>query len=321
MDSNLIKKCFSIVVTIYNNEMNIPITIPHYLNASKEFEKKYTVEFIFVNDGSTDNSYHLLEKFQKKYPNKIKIINLTRNFGQENASMAGICYAKGEVVGYITSDMQDPIELFAEMLTQWENGSQLVIASRAKREEKGVNIFFSKLIHYFVNKTIDKNFPKGGYDFFLMDRIVANKLIEINERNGNSAILLLWFGYKHTYVSYTRKEREVGKSSWTLFKKIKLIIDTFVTNSYLPLRIISIIGILSSGISFLYGAYLIVSWFTYDGSSGARGWTTIVVLIAFFSGLILLSLGTIGEYLWRIFDYAKQRPQYIIDEVIDDTKK
>jgi len=314
------KKCFSIVVTIYNNELNIPITIPHYLNASKEFEENYNIEFIFVNDGSSDNSYYLLKKFQKKYPDKIKVINFTKNFGQDNAMMAGFHYAKGDVIGYITSDMQDPIELFDEMLTRWENGSKLVVANRESREEKGISATLSKLVHYFVNKIIDKNFPTGGYDFFLMDRIVTNKLLETNERNGHIGILLLTFGYKTTYVNYIRKKREVGKSSWTFTDKLTFAIDIFTTYSYLPLRAMSTIGILSSGIAFFYGLYLVISWFFYDPSE-ARGWTTIVVLIAFFSGLILLSLGIIGEYLWRIFDYVKHRPQYIIDEIIDDTQK
>ncbi len=314
------KKPFSIIITIYNNEMNIPHTIPHYLSVSEEFEDRYNIEFIFVNDGSKDNSYNLLKEFQKKYPDKIKIINLTRNFGQDNAMMAGFNYAKGDVVGYITSDMQDPIELFGKMLAEWENGSKLVIAKREYRDEIGIGVVFSKLVHFFVNKTIDKDFPKGGYDFFLIDRIVVNKLIDTKERNGQSTVLLLWFGYKHSYVNYTRKEREIGKSSWTLSNKFKLVIDTFTTNSYLPLRAISVAGILSALFSFGYGGYNIIEWLIY-GSKDVRGWTTIIVLITFFSGLTLLSLGIIGEYIWRIFDYLKQRPQYIIDQIIDDSEK
>ncbi len=315
------KKLFSIIVTIYKNELNIPYTIPYYLKASEEFKKKYDVEFIFVNDGSPDDSYNLLINFQKKYPDKIKIINLTRNFGQGNAMMAGFSYSKGDVVGYITSDMQDPIELFGKMLTEWESGSKLVIAKRKHRDEKGIGVIFSKLVHYFVNKTIDRNFPKGGYDFFLMDRIAVNKLIEINERNGHLGILLLWLGYRHTYINYTREKREIGESSWSFSRKLKHVIDIFTTNSYLPLRAISVIGILSALVSFGYGGYNIISWLIYGSGDGVQGWTTIVVLITFFSGLTLFSLGIIGEYIWRIFDYLKQRPHYIIEEIIDDSEK
>lgn len=314
------KKLFSIVVSIYKNELNLPITIPHYLNATKKFENNYDIEFVFVVDGSPDNSYEILKQYQKEYPDKIKIINFTRNFGQASAMLAGFEYARGDAVGYITSDMQDPIELFEKMLIEWDKGSKLVIAERTHREDNGISIVFSKLVQYFIHKTIDKKFPKGGYDFFLMDRMVVEKFLEINERNGQPTVLLLWLGYSYSSVKYTRKEREVGKSSWTLAGKIKQVINVFTTNSYLPLRFISIAGILSALFSFGYGFYSIIMWLIY-GSQDTPGWTTIIVLITFFSGLILLSLGIIGEYIWRIFDYLKQRPQYIVDEIIDDTKK
>jgi len=315
-----LKKLFSIVVTVYKDEFNLPVTVPHYIEVAKKFEDDFDVEFIFVNDASPDNSYSQLKLFQKMYPQKIKLLNLTRNFGQSSAMIAGFKYAKGDVVGYITSDMQDPIELFEDMLREWSNGNKLVIAERMNREDSGLSIIFSKLVHYFIHHTIDKKFPKGGYDFFLMDRIVVNKLLEINERNGQTTILLLWLGYKYTTVEYTRKRREIGKSGWSFSAKLEQVVNIFTTNSYLPLRIISSTGIVSAFFGFTYGIYSIVMW-TIFGSEDARGWTSIIVLITFFSGLILLSLGIIGEYLWRIFDYLKQRPQYIIDEIIDDTEK
>lgn len=313
------KKIFSIIVTVYKNELNLPHTIPHYLKGIEKLNNKFDVEFIYVNDGSPDNSYKILKDFQEIYPDKIKIVNLTRNFGQVNAMMAGFKYAKGDVIGYITSDMQDPIELFEQMIKEWEDGNKLVIAARKKREEKGINVILSKSVHYFVNKFIDKRFPPGGYDFFLADKVVINKLLNINEKNGQPMILLLWLGYKYKMINYTRKEREVGRSSWTLPMKIKLFIDIFTTNTYLPLRLISLIGILSSVISFILGLYVFTSWLITDDP--LRGWTSSLLIQIFFSGLILFSLGIIGEYLWRIFDYLKDRPNYIVDEFIDESSK
>lgn len=308
-------KKFSIVVTVYKNELNLPITIPEYLKRVKSFSKDYEFEFIYVNDGSPDNSLAILKEFQKQFPKEIKILNLTRNFGQAYALMAGFSYASGDVVGYITSDMQDPIELFEQMLEEWEKGTKLVIAAREDREESGLGAFIGNVVHRFVNKFIDKKFPQGGFDFFLADRIVVEQLLKINEKNGTPTILLLWMGYEYRILSYTRKKREIGKSSWTLSKKIKLAIDIFTTNTYLPLRLISVIGILSSLFSFIIGVLIILQWLIADNP--VRGWTSTVLIQVFFSGLILLSLGTIGEYLWRIFDYVKNRPNYLIDEVID----
>jgi len=311
------KKLFSVVVTVYNNELNLPVTIPYFLKKSEKFLENFELEFIFVNDGSLDDSLHILKEYQITYPKLIKIINFTRNFGQVNAMMAGFQYAKGDVVGYITSDMQDPIELFNDMLSEWSRGIKLVIATREKRNEKGIGIIFSKLTHYFVNKTIDKKFPKGGYDFFLMDRVVVNKIVEINEKNGQPSILLLWLGFDYKIISYIRKKRDIGKSSWTFSNKVKLLIDIFTTNTYLPLRAISIIGIFSSFFSLFFGLAVILQWLFIDIE--VKGWTSLVLIQVFFSGLIMFSLGIIGEYLWRIFDYLKGRPNYIVDEIIDES--
>jgi len=311
------KKLFSIIVTVYKNELNLPVTIPHYMSFASKLHEDIAVEFLFVNDGSPDNSYSILKEFQKKYPKKIKVINLTKNFGQVNAIMAGISQAKGDIIGYITSDMQDPIELFLEMLSAWREGYKLVIAKRESRAEKGISAFLANLVHFFVNKTIDTGFPKGGYDFFLLDREVAEKLMDIDEKNGQLTILLLWLGYKYKTIHYKRKERELGRSSWTLSKKIKLFIDIFTTNTYLPLRFISVLGVMASFFSFIFGLLLIIQWLTVD--SEVRGWTSLILTQIFFSGLVLFSLGIIGEYLWRIFDYSKSRPNYIIDEIIDET--
>lgn len=311
------KPKFSIVLPIYKNELNLPITVPYIIEKVPILFPDFDVELIMVNDGSPDNSYEIMKMYQKKYPDIIKIASFTRNFGQVSSTNFGIKMAKGDVVGVISADLQDPFELFKDMLDYWKEGYELVIGTREKRTEKGIGKFFSKSTHFLINKLIDSKYPKGGFDFYLMDKKVAKEYISMQERNGSPQILLLWFGYKYKMLNYERKERELGKSGWSFSKKIKLFIDIFTTNTYLPLRLMSIMGVIFSVVAFIYVIYIVI--ITLIFSSPVPGWSSIAVLVTFFSGIILLSLGIIGEYLWRMFDYLKNRPLYVVREIIDET--
>lgn len=313
------KKVFSIVIPIYNNEENLKYTVPYIIGKIPELFGKYDVELIMVNDGSPDNSYIVMKEYQKMYPEIIKIASFTRNFGQASATEFGIKLASGDVVGVISADLQDPFELFKDMLDLWEEGTELVIATRQKRSEKGLGKFFSKTVHFLINKLIDNRYPLGGFDFYLMDKKVANALTEMQERNGSPQLLLLWFGFEYKMINYERKERSIGKSGWSFSKKFKLFIDIFTTNSYLPLRFMSVGGAVFSFLAFLYAIYIVIH--TLVSSSNVEGWSSLATLITFFSGLILLCLGIIGEYLWRIFDYIKGRPLYVVKEIIDTKGK
>lgn len=174
------------------------------------------------------------------------------------------------------------------------------------------------MIHEFIS---DK-YPKGGFDFFLLDRKAARQYLQSEERNGVNQILMLWYGFSNKGLPYERKKREIGKSGWTLSKKIKQFIDIFVGNSYLPLRAMSVIGAVSAFCGFGYAVYIFISAIVtrmLGKTESVLGWSSIITIIIFFSGLILLSLGIIGEYLWRIFDYVKNRPRYVVKEIIDET--
>lgn len=315
-------KKFSIVLPIYGNEENLPVTIPYIIDRIPVLFPNYNVEIVMVNDGSPDNSYEIMKKYQKEYPDIIKIASFTKNFGQGVAWDYGISIASGDAIGVISADLQDPLELFVDMLKEWENGYQLVYGTRIKREDKGQ--LFSKITHRLILKFISDKYPKGGFDFFLLDKEAAEQYLRAEERNGSNQLLMLWYGFRHKEIQYERKKREVGKSGWTFSKKIKAFIDIFVTNSYLPLRVMSVIGGISALCGFAYAIYIVISAIIskINGNiGGVLGWSSIVTIIIFFSGLILLSLGIIGEYLWRIFDYVKHRPRYVVKEVIDDTTK
>ncbi len=313
-------KKFSIILPIYGNEENLPITVPYIIENIPVLFPDYKVEIIMVNDGSPDDSYEIMKRYQKQYPETIKIASFTRNFGQGMAWDYGISIATGDVIGVISADLQEPFELFADMLKEWENGYQLVYATRKKRNDKGR--IFSEITHGLINRFISSKYPKGGFDFFLLDKEAAQQYLRAEERNGSNQLLMLWYGFNHKEIEYERRKREVGKSQWSFSKKIKAFIDIFVSNSYLPLRAMSCIGGISAFGGFIYAIYIIVTAIISNimgENSSALGWSSMVTFIIFFSGLILLSLGIVGEYLWRIFDYVKHRPRYVVKEIIDET--
>ena len=313
-------KKFSIVLPIYGNEENLPITVPYIIDNIPKLFPDYEVEVVMVNDGSPDNSCEIMKKYQKQYPKTIKIASFTRNFGQGMAWDYGMLIASGDAIGVISADLQEPFELFTDMLREWENGYQLVYATRAKRKDKGR--IFSELTHSLIHRFVSDKYPKGGFDFFVIDKEAAEQYLKSEERNGSNQLLMLWYGFKHKEIEYERSKREVGKSGYTFSKKIKAFIDIFVSNSYLPLRVMSVTGAVSAFAGFAYALYIVISAAIskMNGNDNeALGWSSIITIVIFFSGLILLSLGIIGEYLWRIFDFVKRRPRYVVKEIIDET--
>lgn len=311
------KKIFSIVVPVYQNDANLDDTIPKLLSLQDRLPD-YNLELVLVDDGSTDNSYNLLIKYYNLHIDKIKIVKLTKNFGQIPAIQAGLKAASGDCAGIISADLQDPYELFIDMIRKWENGIKLIIGERENREEAIRQNFISMLYWKMVNKYAVKDYPLGGFDFCLIDKQIMKDINEINEKNTHIFALIFSLGYKYEIIPYTRKKRVAGKSQWTFPKKIKLLTDTFIAFSYLPIRGISYLGLGISALSFLYALVIAVSKFIFGNKY--EGWTTIVVLVSFFSGLILLTLGIIGEYLWRILDEVRKRPNYVIDKILENTQ-
>lgn len=309
MDTN---KLFSIVIPIYYNEDNLPHTIPRLKHLQKLLPN-YDLEFVFVDDGSKDRSFQCLLEARESDP-RIKVIKLSRNFGSMAAVQAGLEYANGDCVGIISADLQDPPELFVEMINNWENGNKVVLATRSDREESFSQKLFSNSYYFLMDRFALKGYPKGGFDFVLIDKQVVGELNRIKEKNTNIMSLIFWLGYSQNSVSYVRQKREHGKSRWTLSKKIKLFIDSFVSFSYSPIRFMSMIGMITAVLSFLYGVFVIIN--AMFGYIPLQGWTTIIALITFLLGLIMVMLGMIGEYLWRILDESRKRPPYVIDETI-----
>lgn len=305
------KKRFSIVVPIYFNELNIPHTIPR-LQELNNILPNYELEFIFVDDGSKDKSLEMLLE-QRKKDSRIKVIKLSRNFGSMSAVQAGLKFATGDMIGIISADLQDPPELFVDMIKMWESGKKVVMAVRSDREESFSQKTFSKIYYSLMRKFALKNYPVGGFDFVLIDKQVATEITGIQEKNTNIMSLIFWLGHNQGSISYVRQKREHGKSRWTLSKKIKLFVDSFVSFSYMPIRLMSTIGFLTASASFIYGIFVIAN--ALFGTIELEGWATIIALITFLLGLIMVMLGIIGEYLWRVLDESRNRPSFVIDEI------
>jgi glycosyltransferase involved in cell wall biosynthesis len=307
------KKKFSIVVPFYYNELNIPYTVPR-LQAMQNLLPVFDLEFIFVDDGSQDQTLPLLLN-EKDKDTRIKVIKLSRNFGSMSAIQAGLRYASGDCVGIIAADLQDPPELFVEMIERWESGKKVVMATRADREESFSQKLFSNSYYYLMDKFALKGYPNGGFDFVLIDRQIVKEIIKISEKNTNIMSLIFWLGYNQETIPYVRQERKLGKSKWTLSKKVKLFIDSFVSFSYAPIRFMSSIGFLVAILSFIYGVFIVIN--SIMGTIEIQGWTSIIAIITFLLGIIMVMLGIIGEYLWRILDESRKRPAYIVDEVYE----
>lgn len=315
----MLKKRFSLVIPVYQNGENLDDTIPRCLNFFETIETKYDVELIMVNDGSWDNSLEILKKYQKNHPNILKVINFTKNFGQVMSTTAGIQYAKGDVVGVISADLQDPVELFGDMLIDWEKGKKLIIGERERRSDGIISDFLSNTYYSLLNNYAVKDFPSGGFDFWLMDRNVVDEFLKITEKNSNMMINIFNLGYDYSIHQYTREKRTKGKSQYSFWKRLESFYSSILANSYAPIRAVSAIGLISSLFGFLYAVYIVLIWLTADNSAGPKGWPTVVVLISVFSGFILMALGTIGEYIWRIYAEIRTTPRYVIEEILDDS--
>jgi dolichol-phosphate mannosyltransferase len=234
-----------------------------------------------------------------------------------SAIQAGLQYVTGDCAGIITADLQEPPELFLEMLVKWEQGNKVVMAFREGRQESKLQSFFSNAYYFLLDAFALKGYPKGGFDLVLIDRQIVNELQQISEKNTNIMSLIFWLGHDRSSISYIRQKREHGTSRWTLSKKIKLVIDSFVNFSYIPIRFISAVGVMTALLSFSYGIFVLFLWCFSVASVPVRGWASIVAIITFLLGLIMIMLGIIGEYLWRILDETRKRPGYIVDKVIE----
>lgn len=308
------ERVFSIVVPVYYNEVNLPDTVPQLLKL-RESLPGYRLELVFVDDGSGDGSLRRLRAFQAEHPESIRIVKLARNFGSMAAIQAGLLTATGDCVGMIAADLQDPPELFLEMIAHWERGTKSVFAVRTDREEGLLQRLFANSYYALLRRFALPGYPAGGFDFFLVDRQVLADVNRIREKNTNIMSLIFWLGYRPVLIPYVRRARTKGKSRWTLAKKVKLFIDSFVAFSYVPVRLVSAFGLIMALGAFAYAALVVYLW-AVKGIP-VKGYAPTVILIALIGGIQMLMLGILGEYLWRALDESRGRPLFVVDEIYE----
>lgn len=300
----------SIVIPVYYNEDNL---YPLYDNLRQKFIEKieYDYEIIMVNDGSKDHSYDVMRKIAKKDPH-IKILSLSRNFGSHAACLCGLSNSTGDCAVIKAADLQEPTELILEMVENWKSGNNVVLACREEREESIGKVGFANLYYWLVRKTALPTMPKNGFDIYLLDRKVINVINSLDEKNSAITGQILWSGFKTGVVYYTRKAREIGTSKWTLKKKIGLVSDTLFSFSTLPVRFLEIMGALSMLIGIIWAMSVFIS--KVIGDIPVSGYATLFIFNLLSFGVTMISLGILGEYIWRTFDAARKRPPYIVEE-------
>ena len=278
--------------------------------------KDYDYEIICVNDGSKDKTLPILEKIAEE-DKKVKVISFARNFGHQCAVTAGLKYVTGDAIVIIDADLQDPPELIPEMLKLWEEGNEVIYGKRKTREgESKFKLLTAKMFYNTLNALSDVDIPKDTGDFRLVDRKVVDVINSLPEHNKFLRGLFSWVGFEQKAFEYERKERFAGKTKYPLKKMLKLASDGIIGFSSKPLKIVGGLGIITICISFIILIYAILS-FAFKWNQLAPGWTSLMVATTFFSGVILISLWMIGEYISRIYDETKGRPQYIINKEIN----
>ncbi|MBD3180945.1 glycosyltransferase [Candidatus Poribacteria bacterium] len=306
------KKLCSIVMPVYNEELNLHKFFERLTEAIKDINCEF--EFVFVDDGSKDNSFNIISEFSRKDP-RVKGLKFSRNFGSHVAITAGLDHVQGDAAVIMAVDLQDPPEVISKFIQEWENGNQIIWGVRAGRKDPILKKITSALFYRILRKIALPNYPKQGTgSFCLLDKKIIEVFCNFKERHRVTFGIVSWSGFKQIEVPYVREERYAGKSKWSFRKLLKSSIDTFASFSYFPIRVISYFGITVSFFSFLFAIYVILRKIIH----GARvsGWPSLMVSIMFLGGVQLITLGVIGEYVWRIFEEVKKRPLYIMDEKI-----
>lgn len=300
----------SIVIPVYWNEDTLELLYNDL--KEKVLGKIADYEIVFVDDGSGDGSWAVMNKI-RALDSRVQCVRLSRNFGEHSAILAGLSVCTGDCAVTKQADLQEDSDIILEMFESWQKGNKVVLAVREERDDSFTTKLFAGMYYKLVQKFVNKNMPTGGCDCYLLDRQVIGVLLNLDEKNSSLTLQVLWAGFQTDQVYFHRREREIGKGRWTLAKKFKLFLDSMISFSYVPIRMMWIIGILFFIFAVVMGINVFVEWFTVG--TPIAGWSSLMCVVLCSSGLILLMLGLLGEYVWRTFDAARKRPPFIIDEI------
>lgn len=308
-------KKISVVIPMYNEEEVVKTS---YLRIEKVLEelKQYEYEIIFIDDGSKDKTLELLQEIAKENE-RVKILSFSRNFGHQVAVTAGIQYVTGDAVIIMDADLQDPPELLPEMIALWEEGNEVIYGQRKSRKgESAFKLLTAKMFYCTLNALSDVEIPKDTGDFRLVDRKVIDVINSMPEHNKFLRGLFSWVGFQQKAYFYERQERKAGKTKYPFQKMWKLASDGIISFSTKPLKIVGGLGCITIVLSIAILIYSLISY-AFHLNHLTPGWTSIMVAITLFSGVQLLSIWIISEYMARIYDETRHRPEYIIDKKIN----
>lgn len=305
---------FSVVVPLFNEE---EVILESYRRLKGVMDSLHeTYEIILVNDGSRDKTAFLAREICENDGN-VKLINFSRNFGHQTAITAGMDYSSGDAVVVIDADLQDPPEVIPQMIAKWREGYDVVYGKRIKR--KGETFFkklTAKLFYRMLRRLTEVDIPVDTGDFRLIDRKVCDALKKVSERNRYIRGIISWLGFKSAPVEFVREKRYAGTTKYPLKKMVKFASDAIMSFSYKPLKLATYLGFFVSVVSFVYLLVMVILKLC-GAMATVPGWTSIIVITLFFNGIILLVLGIIGEYIGRIYDEAKGRPLYVVQDKVN----
>ncbi len=289
--------------------------IPLYEAVEEAFreEEGYTFRILYVNDGSTDGTLEELRQLNREHPEHADYISFSRNFGKESAIYAGLEQSDGDLVVLMDADLQHPPRLIPEMIRGIEEGHDCVGARRISRHgEPPVRSFFSKMFYRIVKRLTGMEMVQGGSDFRMMTRQMVDAVLQLQERERFTKGILTWVGFDTKWIEYENVERFAGKSKWSFFDLLHYAVNGFVAFAAAPLKAVTWIGGIITAGAFIYGLVTLIA--ALSGGGERTGYTTIVILILFFGGVLITLVGVVGEYVARIYQELKMRPIFIEKE-------
>ena len=313
------KPLISVILSTYNEEGNIPLLYQRLCSVESEM-LEYDFEFIFIDDCSKDMTPDILAELRKS-DDRVVIIRFARNCGAHAADAAGLHFCRGDLAIVMAADLQDPPEIIIpKTIEQWKKGYKVVWGVREKR--KGESFFvllFSRLYYFCMNLLSDIEQPPTGADTLLVDRIVIDEFNKSPEKNSSNLMLIAWLGFPQTSISYVKEARHAGQSKWTISKKIKLSLDSLISFSYIPIRGMSLLGIICAMLGGIYGMHIFIN--AFFNKIPVEGWCSTMIVILIIGGIQMIMMGMLGEYLWRTYDETRGRPRYVIEKntLLDNT--
>ncbi len=302
----------SVITPAYNETKNLPALYERLSQACAAADVDW--EWIIVDDHSADDTFSTMSELAQQDP-RIQGIRFARNFGAHTAIMCGMQHAAGDCAVIMAADLQDPPETIPDLVAEWQASYQVVWAVRAKREgESATTVGFSRLYYSLMRNVVGmREMPATGADFFLLDRRVVDALCQFNESNVSLMALITWMGFRQTSITYDKQARLHGESGWSLGKKLKLVVDSVTSFSYLPIRAMSYVGFVVAVAGFLYAGFVVANAIA---GNPAQGWSSLMVVVLVVGGLQMLMMGILGEYLWRALDESRRRPRYLVEDIL-----